>query len=168
MATTELATTELEHPVSVKPGERRARQSRPVVSSARPTNRNHPAQTAVTPKTEKSVGRQRTEEASTGRQTRTESPQTRRERIRSPARTKSRSSSARAKNRRKPSRGGPRIEELLVILGFVVAIIMLVIFSCDLILGWPMRQTSMLLDVSALLCGAALVYLSWDTYKDLR
>ncbi len=41
-----------------------------------------------------------------------------------------------------------------------------VIFLLDLILGWPFKGASLLMDVIFIVCAAVLAFLSWTTMKE--
>ncbi len=59
------------------------------------------------------------------------------------------------------------LEKSFVLFGFVVAITLVAIFGSDLICGWPFQRASMAFDITNVLCGFGLAFLSWDAYKDL-
>jgi len=60
------------------------------------------------------------------------------------------------------------IERTLILSGFVVATLLVLAFGLDLATGWPFHRYSLLMDVAYLICGALLMYLSWNTYREFR
>ena len=79
---------------------------------------------------------------------------------------------------RAPRRRGPAwltwyfesqtLEKSLTLSGLVAALIMILPFGCDLVCGWPFYHASPLFDVSSVICGLGLAYLSWNTLRDFR
>lgn len=63
---------------------------------------------------------------------------------------------------------GQTLEKSFVVLSFLVALIMILPFGCDLICGWPFWQASRLFDVSNVVCGMGLAYLCWNVAMDLN
>ena len=55
----------------------------------------------------------------------------------------------------------------LTIIGMVVAILLLVLFSLDLAIKVPFQRFSILMDVSFVVCALLLGYMSWSTMKEL-
>ncbi len=55
--------------------------------------------------------------------------------------------------------------KVLTISGFVVALLVLLIFGLDLALGIPFNKTSMAMDIAFVLCGIGLGYMSWMTFR---
>ncbi len=62
---------------------------------------------------------------------------------------------------------GQPLEKSFVVFGYVVAATLVAIFGSDLILGWPFQHASTVFDVTNVICGAGLAYLSWDAYQSL-
>ncbi len=56
----------------------------------------------------------------------------------------------------------PRV---LTISGFVVAVLVLLVFGLDLALGIPFRKVSLVMDIGFVLCAIGLGYLSWMTFR---
>lgn len=56
----------------------------------------------------------------------------------------------------------------LTILGMVVAVLLLILFSLDLAVKIPFRRASTLMDVSFLICALVLGYMSWSTMRELE
>lgn len=56
----------------------------------------------------------------------------------------------------------------LTIMAIVVAILLLIIFSLDLVVQFPFRRAKPLMDIAFILCSAGLAYISWNAWKDLR
>lgn len=54
----------------------------------------------------------------------------------------------------------------LCMMGMAVAIILVLLFLLDLIVGFPFGRASMLMDILMLLCGAMLGYISWSTFRE--
>ncbi len=57
------------------------------------------------------------------------------------------------------------MSRVLTISGFVVAVLVLLVFGLDLALGIPFRKASMVMDIGFVLCGIGLGYLSWMTIR---
>ncbi|MDA0659396.1 MAG: hypothetical protein O2931_02500 [Planctomycetota bacterium] len=55
----------------------------------------------------------------------------------------------------------------LTIIGMVVAILLLVLFSLDLAIKVPFQRFSILMDVSFVVCAVLVGYMSWSTMKEL-
>lgn len=60
------------------------------------------------------------------------------------------------------------VEWTLTLSGFVVATLLVLAFGLDLATGWPFHRYSLLMDVGYSICAALLMYMSWNTYQDLR
>ncbi len=63
----------------------------------------------------------------------------------------------------------------LCLISLVASILIAVLFLADAImglLGWadvaPLRGASLLMDIAFVLLGAAMIYLSWATYREQR
>ena len=54
----------------------------------------------------------------------------------------------------------------LCISGMVVGGLLLVLFGLDLAIGLPFERSSMLLDIFLVLCGAALAFASFQTFRE--
>jgi hypothetical protein len=54
------------------------------------------------------------------------------------------------------------------IIALVVAIVLLLIFGLDLAAGIPFRKASKPIDYGFVICGLALAYLSWRTFREQR
>ena len=59
------------------------------------------------------------------------------------------------------------LERSFVLFGLVVSVTLVVIFGIDLAAGWPFQRASIAVDVTNVICGIGLAYLSWDAYKEL-
>jgi len=55
----------------------------------------------------------------------------------------------------------------LCIVGMVIAVLILVLFLLDMVIGYPFAQASFLMDVIFVLCAGGLGYMSWSSYKEL-
>ena len=55
----------------------------------------------------------------------------------------------------------------LTIIGMVVAILLLVLFSLDLAVKVPFQRFSIMMDASFVVCALLLGYMSWSTMKEL-
>lgn len=53
----------------------------------------------------------------------------------------------------------------LTILGMLVAILILLIFTLDLAISIPFGQI-MMMDIGMIISGAALLYLSWSAFRE--
>lgn len=56
------------------------------------------------------------------------------------------------------------LERSFTVLGLVVAVFSISVFGVDLAWGWPFRHASSLFDITSVICGAGLAYLSWDVF----
>lgn len=56
----------------------------------------------------------------------------------------------------------------LAILGMAIAVLLLVMFGLDVLVGIPFGQSAGLIpDIGFLLCALILAYMSWNTLRDL-
>jgi hypothetical protein len=56
----------------------------------------------------------------------------------------------------------------LTIMAIVVAILLLLLFGLDLIIGYPFGKASLLMDIAFVFCAIGLGYAAWNTLKDLN
>lgn len=63
----------------------------------------------------------------------------------------------------------------LCLTGLVVAILVLLIFLCDLLFGMlgmlslaPFKLSSVMMDIIFILCSAGLAFLSWTSFRELK
>jgi hypothetical protein len=49
-----------------------------------------------------------------------------------------------------------------------VAALLTLLFTLDLFLGFPFAGASIALDIFGIIAGAILIYLSWDTSREIR
>jgi hypothetical protein len=56
----------------------------------------------------------------------------------------------------------------LTISGMVVAVLLFLIFTIDLSVGFPFRGASKWMDIGMIICSLALAYMSWSTLRDFR
>ena len=54
----------------------------------------------------------------------------------------------------------------LCIIGMVVAILVLILFTLDLAIAMPFARASMMLDIVFVISAAILAYMSWTTLKE--
>ena len=54
------------------------------------------------------------------------------------------------------------------IAGAVVAILLLLVFGIDPILGFPFGGQNWIIDIGMVVCSAMLGYISWSTYRTLK
>jgi hypothetical protein len=52
------------------------------------------------------------------------------------------------------------------VLGMVVAIVFLLVFTLDLALEMPFGRASMIADIGFIICALALGYMSWTVYRE--
>lgn len=57
-------------------------------------------------------------------------------------------------------------EKSFVLIGFVVSMTMMILYAIDLALAWPFKRASVLFDVTFMLGGLVMFWLSWDVAKD--
>lgn len=55
----------------------------------------------------------------------------------------------------------------LAISGMAIAGLLVLMFGLDLAIKIPFGRASVMMDVMLLLCGAALAYMSWTTYREV-
>ena len=60
------------------------------------------------------------------------------------------------------------LEHVFVYFSYVVAALLATVFGLDLLTGIPFIRASVLFDVTNVICGLTLGYLSWNTHRDLR
>jgi hypothetical protein len=58
------------------------------------------------------------------------------------------------------------LERSFTLLGFTVAVFEISLFGLDLALGWPFRHASLLFDATSSICGALLLLLCWDVFRE--
>jgi hypothetical protein len=56
----------------------------------------------------------------------------------------------------------------LTIMAIVIAIFLLLLFTLDLVVGYPFGKASVLMDVAFVICSLGLGYIGWNTWRDLR
>jgi threonine/homoserine/homoserine lactone efflux protein len=54
----------------------------------------------------------------------------------------------------------------LCMVGMAVAILLLIIFTLDLVASIPFQRASLAMDISMILCGLMLGYTSWTTFRE--
>ena len=54
----------------------------------------------------------------------------------------------------------------LCISGMVVAVLVALLFTADLVAKWPFNRASLMMDVSFLICAIVLGLISWMTYRE--
>jgi len=54
----------------------------------------------------------------------------------------------------------------LCLTGMIVAVLLLLIFTLDLALGFPFGGASTLMNIGFILCAAVLGYLSWSALRE--
>jgi len=59
------------------------------------------------------------------------------------------------------------MSKALTIAGLIVSALLLLLFGLDLALGIPFGKPSLTMDIGFLICGLALAYMSWTTYREL-
>lgn len=62
----------------------------------------------------------------------------------------------------------PELEmaKALTVLGMLVAILILLVFTLDLAISIPFGKASLAMDIGLIICGAILLYLSWSAYRE--
>lgn len=50
--------------------------------------------------------------------------------------------------------------------GMAVAILLVIFFLLDLIVGIPFKRASLTMDIVMLLCAVGLAYVSWATFRE--
>ena len=50
--------------------------------------------------------------------------------------------------------------------GMVIAVLILILFALDLILGIPFKKASLAMDIAFVVCALGLAFLSWSTLRD--
>ena len=62
----------------------------------------------------------------------------------------------------------PSIGTVFVLLGFSTAVLLFLVYSLDIIAGFPFERSNILVDVSFIICSLLLGYVSWDTWRGPR
>jgi hypothetical protein len=60
------------------------------------------------------------------------------------------------------------LERSFCIFGFAVAALLILTFGLDLITAWPFWRASVPFDIAFVACGAALAYVTWDSWRAIR
>ena len=66
-----------------------------------------------------------------------------------------------------PARSSFNVGMAFTLFGFAVAGLLILLFGLDLVMAVPLQRVSLLMDVTYLLCGIILGWLSWSCYRDL-
>ena len=56
---------------------------------------------------------------------------------------------------------------MFVIFSAITGLASVIVFGLDVAIGWPFAGFSPFMDVSYVLCGLGLMYLSWHTYREI-
>jgi hypothetical protein len=56
----------------------------------------------------------------------------------------------------------------LCLMGFVVAVLLLLVFGLDLAVAVPFRRGSLVMDIGFVVCSLALGYVSWVTFREQK
>jgi len=70
--------------------------------------------------------------------------------------------------RRADHRGTMTIEKALIALAALISAVLILAFGVDLITGWPFHRYSLPMDITYLISGIVLAYLTWHTYREQR
>jgi len=60
------------------------------------------------------------------------------------------------------------MSKALCIIGMIVAVLLLLLFSLDLLLSLPFRRVSLTMDIGLAISALILGYLSWSTLKEQK
>ncbi len=55
----------------------------------------------------------------------------------------------------------------LTIMAMVIAVLVLLLFALDLLLGFPFTRASKMMDITFVICSLVLGYLSWSAFRDI-
>ena len=55
----------------------------------------------------------------------------------------------------------------LTIMAMVIAVLVLLLFALDLLLGFPFTRASKIMDITFAICSLVLGYLSWSAFRDI-
>jgi hypothetical protein len=58
------------------------------------------------------------------------------------------------------------MSKILCLLGLAISALLFFIFALDLITAFPFRRTNLYMDAGLVICGGALAYLSWNTFRE--
>ena len=58
--------------------------------------------------------------------------------------------------------------KFFAICALIVALGLLLIFGLDLAISVPFKKASTVMDVGFVICGLALAYMSWTTFREQR
>ncbi len=50
--------------------------------------------------------------------------------------------------------------------GMVISVLLLTLFLLDLLVKFPFKRASILMDISFVICAVGLGYLSWSTFRE--
>ena len=56
----------------------------------------------------------------------------------------------------------------ICLVGSVVAVLLLLVFGLDLLVGFPFHRESMMMDIGFVVCSLCLVYMSWSTFREQK
>ena len=56
--------------------------------------------------------------------------------------------------------------KIMTIIGIILSALMVLVFGIDLALGIPFLKASMMMDITFIVCGGLLGYLSWATMRE--
>jgi hypothetical protein len=70
--------------------------------------------------------------------------------------------------RRADRRGTMTVEKALIALAAVISAVLILAFGVDLLTGWPFDRCSLSMDITYLISGVVLAYLTWHTYREQR
>jgi uncharacterized membrane protein YuzA (DUF378 family) len=58
-------------------------------------------------------------------------------------------------------------ETALLAVAAVISMVLMLLFAVDLVTAWPLERYSPLTDVTYLLCGLGVAYLTWHAHRDV-
>jgi Kef-type K+ transport system membrane component KefB len=64
--------------------------------------------------------------------------------------------------------GHVTVEKALIALDVVISAVLILAFGVDLITGWPFDRCSLSMDITYLISGVVLAYLTWRAYREQR
>lgn len=56
--------------------------------------------------------------------------------------------------------------KIMTIIGILLSALIVLVFGIDLAIGIPFLKASMLMDITFIVCGLLLAYLSWATMRE--
>lgn len=56
--------------------------------------------------------------------------------------------------------------KIMTIIGIILSSLMVLVFTIDLVIGFPFLKADMMMDITFIICGGVLGFLSWATMRE--